>query len=384
MKKFLLPFLGLFFIGISLNAQTITATALGGSWENTSTWVGGVVPANGDTVVIPVGSVVNTIGLGGLSKPEELTTNTPKIYIYGRLQLGDPNPVNGFSYDFLFDSSVQIIDSLGGSLVDSTASSVSYGGGTPIHDFGFAYSSSIDLASTADTFYTMGPTYIYGVQSNTYNTTGDQPFGVSPTKVHGGLLITIDGSGNVTSVALAVRFLNFSASYLPSGETVLEWTTAEEQHSDYFSIERSQDGQSFREIGQVRAAGNSAKPLDYTYSDPLVYKLGSQVLYYRLKLVNQDHSFQYSQVLRISLNGTSGIQKLWPNPSPGQFRVSLGQAPDQKVGISVMSSDGRLIRQYETRQAYQDINLLGQPSGLYLIRLQYANGQTRVLKALIQ
>jgi hypothetical protein len=47
----------------------------------------------------------------------------------------------------------------------------------------------------------------------------------------------------------------------------LQWTTASEQNSDSFFIEKSTDGSNFIIIGSVAAAGNSTEVRKYSFTD---------------------------------------------------------------------------------------------------------------------
>ena len=59
---------------------------------------------------------------------------------------------------------------------------------------------------------------------------------------------------------------NFSAS-LEKNDAVLRWQTATETNSAWFSIQRSNDGIHFNNIGKVKAAGNSSRIESYAYTD---------------------------------------------------------------------------------------------------------------------
>ncbi|MEZ4826978.1 MAG: hypothetical protein R3C61_11970 [Bacteroidia bacterium] len=52
-----------------------------------------------------------------------------------------------------------------------------------------------------------------------------------------------------------------------NGNGVITWGTAKELNSDYFAVERSTDGQEFKELDRVAAAGVSNENLDYTFTD---------------------------------------------------------------------------------------------------------------------
>lgn len=66
---------------------------------------------------------------------------------------------------------------------------------------------------------------------------------------------------------LSVTVIHFSAA-CENGRTVLNWTTASEQDSNRFEVQRSIDGIAWENIGEIPAAGNSNQLIDYTFEDP--------------------------------------------------------------------------------------------------------------------
>jgi hypothetical protein len=70
---------------------------------------------------------------------------------------------------------------------------------------------------------------------------------------------------------------------------LLRWSTASEQNSNYFSIERSVDGYDWREVGKKESAGNSNEIIEYTYVDPFT---NNSVVYYRLQQYDFDGQYK--------------------------------------------------------------------------------------------
>ena len=87
-----------------------------------------------------------------------------------------------------------------------------------------------------------------------------------------------------TPQALPVELVSFEGSII-NNVNVLEWETASENNSDIFEIEWSVDGEYWRPIGDVKAAGNSVELLKYNFihND---YKQGFN--YYRLVQIDYD------------------------------------------------------------------------------------------------
>lgn len=80
-----------------------------------------------------------------------------------------------------------------------------------------------------------------------------------------------------TPQALPVELVSFEGQTHPN-YTLVEWETASEQNSDYFLLDRSEDGEMWRTIENKKAAGNSTEKIKYTYVDRNL----SSIVYYRL------------------------------------------------------------------------------------------------------
>jgi hypothetical protein len=89
-------------------------------------------------------------------------------------------------------------------------------------------------------------------------------------------------------------------------KVVLTWKTSLEDGVQKFVIQRSSDGNHFTDIGEILSRGAG---FEYRYEDD---KLGltNSIFYYRLRVVNNDNSFQYSEVLNVIPN-ISSISRSW-------------------------------------------------------------------------
>ncbi|HEY1872397.1 MAG TPA: hypothetical protein VGG71_15140, partial [Chitinophagaceae bacterium] len=99
---------------------------------------------------------------------------------------------------------------------------------------------------------------------------------------------------------LPVSMFNFGGS-IKNNDAYLNWSTATESNNKGFYIERSKDGQNFASIGFVKGAGNSSKITNYTYTDYLIKDLNVTTTYYRLKQVDLDGKYSYSNMLSLNM-----------------------------------------------------------------------------------
>ena len=122
-----------------------------------------------------------------------------------------------------------------------------------------------------------------------------------------------------TNAILPVTLTRFYAQPDDRGRVRLDWETAAEYGSSHFELERAGRQGNFVSIGRVAAAGNSSQPTAYTFLDPAPL---SGNIYYRLRSVDADGSFAYSQTVGV-VTRTAAQLLVGPNPSLGEAFARL-------------------------------------------------------------
>ena len=142
---------------------------------------------------------------------------------------------------------------------------------------------------------------------------------------------------------MPVILSNFDA--ITKGQDVIcEWETMQEQNSSHFIVERSNDGLHFIETGSVRAAGNSALPLHYNFTDKNILLTINDYLYYRLKMFDIDGSYKFSNIETVKLKHLSELS-VYPNPVVDKVTLNFISAINEKANLVIFSSIG--VKVYE-------------------------------------
>jgi hypothetical protein len=139
-----------------------------------------------------------------------------------------------------------------------------------------------------------------------------------------------------------VNLLTFKGS-LQNSTTLLEWKTANEINTSNFAVERSTDGRNFQQIGTVTAIGNAGITNKYSYTDYDVMRQSSSIVYYRLKIVDIDGSYTYSDIVTITLPFITSKVALFPNPAAHEVNVTITTAVDGKVKWQLIDNAGRIV-----------------------------------------
>ena len=163
-------------------------------------------------------------------------------------------------------------------------------------------------------------------------------------------------------VLLPVELLNFNAICNKDNVTI-SWSTAFEQDNDYFSVERSADGNNFIPIAQAKGAGNSSTAKMYHVTDPDPI---SGVAYYRLKQVDYDGQHEIFPPASVNCvdNGDNFI--IYPNPSNGVFEISV----HSQCEIEVTNILGEKIYSGRSTNNKLHLDLSLRPVGIYLVRVK--------------
>jgi surface protein len=168
-------------------------------------------------------------------------------------------------------------------------------------------------------------------------------------------------SGDVKSCSfLPVEWLSLSATPL-NGQVKVDWSTATEVNSDYFGVERSTNQQMWQEIGTVKAAGISAIPVSYAFTDAQP-AIGSN--FYRLKQVDLNGGFAYTPVVE-ALTGEN-LLRAYPNPVRDVLHLELSQANWQG---ELYDAQGKRVAVWKNLSGNTTIETRNLPEGTYLLKL---------------
>jgi len=126
------------------------------------------------------------------------------------------------------------------------------------------------------------------------------------------------GTTNNVDNPLPIELLSFDAKKGDGFYVDLSWITASEQNNDYFTVEHSQFGKDWYEVGIVKGAGNSNSILKYKLRDNKPFE---GLSYYRLKQTDFDGSFTYSDIRVVNFTSESPEILVYPNPSNGRYHV---------------------------------------------------------------
>ena len=192
--------------------------------------------------------------------------------------------------------------------------------------------------------------------------------------------LTIDAGVKRQSSVLAIDLLGLEVAHdSDKYMNILDWTTAREVNSDFFSVERSIDNtDEFEEIGTERASGNTSSETEYFYNDKDLKKTGQY--YYRLKMVDLDGSYVFSNVVSVkvaqdNLSNQKVLMDVYPNPVTNQINIDLTTEFDSQIDGGIYDAIGQLIKKVDNNSVTagktsmkMDISEL--PAGTYLLRMQ--------------
>lgn len=168
--------------------------------------------------------------------------------------------------------------------------------------------------------------------------------------------------------ALPVSFSFFEAHAANDKTIRLDWQTSTEVNNDHFSIEHSRDGESFEEIGKqmsnhVTTTATQSYSFLHRYLPPGWH-------YYRLKQVDIDGQYTYSDVVQARLNSADVDFEVRPNPSSGWISIELASDLERPQQLQIYDVQGShlLSQEIPSNVARSHLDLSHLPSGTYFLK----------------
>lgn len=179
-----------------------------------------------------------------------------------------------------------------------------------------------------------------------------------------------DGVCGEDPVPVELAFFN---AIEKNGNALLEWRTESETNSFGFEIQKSPDKKLFKRIGFIAGKGTTTLPTRYEFLDQNVT---SGISYYRLRLVDIDGQFEYSNIVEIAINAPSDYKlgQNFPNPFNSKTMISFSIPEKIQVQIVVYDITGKNIMVltndvYEAGSYQVSFNADTLPSGSYYYKM---------------
>ena len=189
------------------------------------------------------------------------------------------------------------------------------------------------------------------------------------------------------NVPIPVKFTGFTA-IKKDDNAVLNWKVENESAvTDIYEIERSFNGRDFVKIADVAVkpiiSGNITN--SYEFTDYNVKSLRSDILYYRIKQVDKDSKFAYTEIKSIRLDGKQFSANVFPNPVISTGNVNIDLVADENISILLTDAAGKELKKQviagKTGLNVFKLNMAALASGTYQVRV-IAGSESKVISVI--
>ena len=199
------------------------------------------------------------------------------------------------------------------------------------------------------------------------------------------ITVDVDAAGDPVEYTpgngpLPLNLIAFKAKKSSDKDAYISWTTANEENTSHFIVQRSFDKNNWTDVGTVGAAGYSIDIRNYELYDSNVNSGRSNRLqvYYRLKMFDLDGKNSLSPIQSVVFNNGTVTKSneflVYPNPASDGIQIEWDNNNlDQPTSLEFYDVAGKLIYVQkvsdDTYQEYVDFGHTNIQSGLYMLRI---------------
>ena len=175
-----------------------------------------------------------------------------------------------------------------------------------------------------------------------------------------------------TFIQLPVSLTSFRANVVENKKVDLAWVTESETDNQYFIVERSADSRIFSPIGMVEGNGTTQFTSQYQLQDSQPFRGDN---YYRLKQIDLDGTFSYSNIIKASITIEKEDIFVYPNPTHSDLTIQLPNAAVGEILIQVYDATGQIVfTKTEPQDHLSNIRITTHlDTGIYMLRVRTKN-----------
>ncbi len=140
---------------------------------------------------------------------------------------------------------------------------------------------------------------------------------------------------------LPVTLLSFKGKY-DADKILLNWQVSNEELTKKYIVERKNSYNQFTEIGYEYAKGNSSNISAHSFVDK---KPDAEKNFYRLKLIRNDNTFSYSDIILLTRQQSNLQVTVYPNPVKDLLNIEFKNGNNRTYKISMYNSVNQLMKQ---------------------------------------
>ena len=180
--------------------------------------------------------------------------------------------------------------------------------------------------------------------------------------------------------ALPIELLSFNA-FAGKNHVSIHWSTTSELNNDFFTVEKSTDGQTWSAVAKMEGAMQSNSVLDYQVIDN---KPVSGMQYYRLRQTDVNGHSTVSETVAVNFSEpVNPSVSLYPNPATDIVNIDFGTSPDLVTGVIVYNAAGQKVLEFNNFfSQISQIDISGIENGVYFLEISTISGvsKTRIIK----
>ncbi len=156
----------------------------------------------------------------------------------------------------------------------------------------------------------------------------------------------------------------------------LEWSGGDFKQANYYVLQKSTGNSPFQDIYTAQADSQYSKT--YSFLDGI--DRGNDVIYYRIKQVNNDGGITYSSSVKVGQGMIQPfvVEQNYPNPFNPKTSIMVNLVMDSQLEVTVYNLEGReitrLFKGYLSQGEHTfSFNASDLPSGVYLYKISTPN-----------
>jgi hypothetical protein len=194
-------------------------------------------------------------------------------------------------------------------------------------------------------------------------------------------------AGYYIGIPLPAKVLQATLANMTSANTCeVSWYTKDEENTQRFEIERGVNSQEFEKVATHKASGQTFGLTNYSVVDDLSTVSSNAVVYYRIKLIDIDGKFTYSNVISAVRGSSNDALMIYPNPFENALNIDYVAESDDVLELTLTDLSGRVVSRMQktiTKGANKITwnNLGSLSSGQYYIKVSsLENGNSYLRK----